>query len=419
MKKLTDLKRRIAAVDPLVVDTMMAVGLALIVCLQVWFVAHPPHPSFPAPPNARAFEVFAGPEHDTGMVPYVLAAAAFLPLALRRKLPWVAFGMTGAAALGYSMSHFPPAFVTLGPMIAVYTASAQAHRRRVGVLALLVFGLVAAVVVFSFSSSIRWVADSVAAFVLIAAATLLGEAARNRREYVAEVEQRAIEAERTREEEARRRVDEERIRIAREVHDIVAHSLSIVTVQAGAAAALLPADPDRARDSIENVRATGKQALSELRSMLDVLRTGEGDAPLAPAADLTLVERLAEPLRDAGLDVSLHVTGDLRAVPAYASVSAYRIVQEALTNVVRHAHASHVRVTITLAGDELALEVIDDGTGAGELGSSAENAGHGIRGMRERVEALAGTFEAGTATAEGGSEGFLVAARIPLSRSGS
>ena len=262
-------------------------------------------------------------------------------------------------------------------------------------------------------SSDRWMAQAVGTFALIAAAMLLGEAARNRRAYIAEVEQRAFDAERTREEEARRRVDEERIRIAREVHDIVAHSLSIVTVQASAAATLLDTDPERARESIDHIRATSKQALGELRSVLDVLRTGEGDAPLAPAADITEVERLLRPMRDTGLAVDLNVHGDLTSVPAFVSVSAYRIVQEALTNTVRHAQATCVRVALSVVAGRLEIEVLDDGSRANDL--PAEPAGHGLRGMRERIEALGGTVVAGPAT----SGGFRVYATIPLSRSAS
>lgn len=410
------MRHLISSMDPMVVDTAIAIGLTVLVCIPIWVFSHPPHPLIPSPPNARDFNVFiARQEVGTNGWAYIWAMMSFLPLAVRRRFPWVAFGLSGASALIYSLSHFPPAFVTLGPMIAIYTTSAQARSRRVGLLGLLVFGLIVAVVVFAFSSSVRWVADSVGAFVLIAAAALLGEAARNRREYIEAVEQRALEAERTREEEALRRVDEERIRIAREVHDIVAHSLSIVTIQAGAAAALLPDHPDRARESIEHVRSTGKRALSELRSMLDVLRTGRGDVPLEPAADLTHIAQLVEPVRQAGLDVVLDVTGDAAEVPAYASVSAYRIVQEALTNVVRHANAARVIVDVAIQGDRLDITVMDDGVAKP---AEADAIGHGIQGMRERVEVLGGSFDAGPNVGDDTSPpGFRVAASIPFSRS--
>ncbi|MRR11059.1 histidine kinase, partial [bacterium] len=265
------IRRRIATADPVVVDVVLAVFLTLLVCLQIWFVAHGRPEGLPLPPNARLERV---EERAPEFLAYIVASCAFLPLAFRRTVPWLAFLLSGAGAAFYSALHAPPAFVTLGPMVALFSLAAYAKRRHSGLIALLVVGVVLAVPVFAFSSSVRWVAEVVGSFVLLAAAALLGEADRNRREYIAEVEARAVQAERTREEEARRRVDEERMHIAREVHDIVAHSLSIVTIQASAAAAQLDTDIAGARESIENVRATGREALAELRSMLDVLRTG-------------------------------------------------------------------------------------------------------------------------------------------------
>jgi len=407
-----DIKERIARLDPLVVDTMVAVGLTLLVCLMVYVVSATRSPGLPQVPNWRAMHP-AGRQASAGIGVYALIALTFMPLAVRRKIPWLALVVSGTAALVYALRPgIPPAPTILAPMIALYTLASGARQRRVGLLALVVIGVMVAVPVFAFSSSVRWVAEAVGSFVMLAAAALLGEAERNRREYIAEVERRAAEAERTREEEALRRVDEERIRIAREVHDIVAHSLSIVTVQAGAAATLLETDPASARDSVENIRATSKNALAELRSMLDVLRTGEGEAPLAPTADVTRVDALAEPLRDAGIAVDVTLEGDVTTLPAYASVSAYRIVQEALTNVLRHAEAHSVRVSVTARPDLLTLSIADDGAGAGS-DAAEPRAGHGLRGMRERVEALGGSLSA----EPGEAGGFTVTASIPLTRS--
>lgn len=413
MNRIADIRERIRRADPLLVDTAIALSLAALACLVIWMFTHerPFGMEIPAAPNFPIGHGFARRPPQDGSA-YLLALLAFLPLALRRKVPWLALVLSGAGALAFELGRMPPAPVILGPMIALYTL-ALCSRRRVGLVAALATGVVFAVSVFALSSSVRWVAEAVGSFVMLAAAALIGMAERNRREYVAEVEQRAAEAERTREEEARRRVDEERIRIAREVHDIVAHSLSIVTVQAAAAAALLPDHPERARESVENVRAAGKQALAELRSMLDVLRTGEGDRPLEPEADLRRVDALVSAVRDAGPDVALETSGDLASVPAYASVSAYRIVQEALTNVVRHAGARTARITIAVAADHLTVAVTDDGAGMPD--DAGDPAGHGIRGMRERVEALGGTFSAGPAM----QGGFAVGATIPLRRSAS
>lgn len=402
------LKSRIDSLDPQWVDIAIALMLAVLVCAQIYGFTNLRQPP-PGMENVIRFQREA-PEMSPDFLVYALASAAFLPLAFRRSVPWLALTLSSAAALAYQLLPTPPAFVTLGPMIAIYTLAAYSSRRRTGLIALLVAGIVLAVPVSAFSGDIRWVADSVSTFAVLAAAALLGEAERNRRSYIAEVEQRALDAERTREEEALRRVDEERIRIAREVHDIVAHSLSIVTVQASAASTLITTDPERASESLEHVRTTAKQALAELRSMLDVLRTGEGDAPLAPAADLARLEALVAPVREAGLKVALEITGDLAAVPAYASVSAYRIVQEALTNTVRHAEAGCVWVRIEAQPETLELRIENDGTTPAPASLSG---GHGIEGMRERVEALGGAFEIGARPAGG----LTVTVSIPLKRS--
>lgn len=403
---ISGIKRRLSTLDPIVVDAAIAVGLTLLVCLQLWLIANF-HPGPPVPPGGARF--WHPEDHEPTLGAYLLVAAVFLPLVWRRRLPWVAVVASGAAMVLYEALPLPPAPIILGPMIALYSLALYARQRRVSLLTLVVVALGVAVPLLVFSAGVRWIVETASALVLLTAAALLGEAARSRREYVAEYERRAMEAERMREEEARRRTDEERMRISREVHDVVAHSLSIVTVQAGAAAALLDDDPARARESIENVRRTAKQALAELRSMLAVLRTPGTDVPLEPAADISHVSRLVDAVRETGLDISLETTGDLAAVPAFAGVSAYRIIQEALTNIVRHAHASRVAVRVHASADALEVAVQDDGAGAQEI---IDTAGHGIAGMRERVEALGGSFSAGTGT----QGGFAVTAVIPLER---
>ncbi len=414
MDSLKNMRTRIANADPLVVDTTVAVVLTVLICglIYAFTLERPPIPNVPNMRMGQRFMQQMQPR--TPWLAYVLAVGTFMPLALRRRVPWLALVLSGSFALAYTLSpSTPPMPVVFAPMLALYTFAAAATKRRSGLMALLVSAVVALVPVFAFSSSVRWVAELVGTFVMLAAAALLGEAERNRREYIAVVEARVAEAERTREEEALRRVDEERIRIAREVHDIVAHSLSIVTVQASAAEALLDAgETDKTREAIQNVRATGKSALAELRSMLDVLRTGEGDAPLTPAADITRIHELAATVRDAGVDVDVVTHGDLSMLPAYAGVSAYRIVQEALTNVVRHSGASSALVEITVGAETLAVAISDNGTGA-TIQDEASLPGHGIHGMRERAEALGGSFSTSALPAGG----FQVAASIPISRS--
>lgn len=399
---ITRIKERVASLDPLVVDLLIAIVLTAVVCLQIWLfeATRPPFIRFPGPEPI-----------DHGILPYVVAATVFMPLALRRKIPWLALLVSGAATIFYSLNMFPTAFTVIGPMIALYSVAAYSRTRRTTLIVLLLAGLAIAIPAFVFSN-VEGVVQTTGLFVILATAAFLGDTTRSRRAYIEEVEQRALEAERTRDEEALRRVDEERIRIAREVHDIVAHSLSIVAVQASAAKTLLDTDPERARESMEHVRATSKHALTELRSMLDVLRTGEGDLPLAPATDLTQLDTLAQPVRDAGFEVDLELNGtDLSTVPAFASVSAYRIVQEALTNAVRHSGGDSVRVSVRVADSRLSVETVDNGRSIPSTGAAG---GHGIRGMRERVVALGGQFEAGPVP-----NGYRVFASIPLSRSSS
>jgi signal transduction histidine kinase len=246
---------------------------------------------------------------------------------------------------------------------------------------------------------------------LLGVAGALGDATRNRRAYVAEVEQRAADAERTRDEEASRRVDEERLHIARELHDITAHSLSIIAVQSGAAAHVIDSNPAEARKSLEAIRRTSRDALDELRAMLGVLRAGEdGDAPLAPAPGLSRLGDLIAPLTEAGYVVSSDIDADLGEIPAVVAGSAYRIVQEALTNVVRHAGMCTVSLTVHRDAEQLLIRVDDDGKSPE---TPLPPGGHGIAGMRERVTALGGTFEA--SPLPGG--GFHVGARLPIARS--
>jgi signal transduction histidine kinase len=403
--------------DPFKLDTLIAVGLTLLVWLQLFFLTAA-RPAFIDPswvrPGPRVGMLLAAQQQATpDWLAYVLAAGVFLPLIIRREVPWLSLVLSGGFATVYALAPLPPAFTLLGPMIAIYSVAAYSKQRHSGLAAVLIGGLIVAAVVFGFTSNVRGAMEIIGAFVMLAAAAFLGDTARSRRDYVAEVEARALAAEQAREEETLRRLEEERIGIAREVHDIVAHSLSIVAVQASAAEAVLDDEPGQARESLQSIRATSTEALGELRSVLDVLRTGTDSAPREPSADLKSLESLAKPVREAGLGVQLDVTGDIGSVPAYASVSAYRIVQESLTNIVRHARADTAQVGIQISRDSLEIEVTDDGRGVDARSLEATD-GHGIRGMSERVEALGGSFSAGPR--DDGS-GFRVAATIPLAGS--
>ncbi len=383
-------------------DGLMAIGLAVFSWAQVSL-------RMPILGRGLPIPVPRGPGHFMRVAPtpltYLLIAAVFLPLAVRRRHPAPVFVVVAVAAALYDWTSNPPALTIVGVLIALYTLGTLVSRRR-----LLLWTAAGAVMVLASSlpaptSEMFW-ADVVRSLAVLMAAALLGDATRNRRAYVAEVERRAEEAERDREEETRRRIDEERLNIARELHDVTAHSLSVIAVQSGAAAHVLDTNPEEARRALVAIRATSRDALQELRAMLGVLRGSDDEtAPLAPSAGLARVGDLIRPLEEAGLHVRLVTSGDFSDVGSLVDLSAYRIVQEALTNVLRHAGRPTVDVRIARDGDVLSVEVADDGT-SGARGTE----GHGIAGMRERATALGGTFEAGPAA--GG--GWHVVARLPV-----
>jgi signal transduction histidine kinase len=362
------------------------------------------------PPLARPFF----PQHHATPLSYVLVVFAFAPLAVRRRLPVTVLAVVTVAVALYQANPNPPSIILLGPLIAMYTVGAERDRKTTVIAA-----VAAATVLFVASQLGADTTNFWPNLVMIAAsmavAATIGDATRSQRAYLAAVEQRAAEAERTRDEEARRRVDEERLRIARELHDVVAHSLSIIAVQSGAAAHVLDSDPAQARRSLDAIRQTSKGALDELRAMLGVLRAeGDADAPLAPVPGLSRIEDLAEPVRAAGYDVSVVTEGSLVDVPTLVDSSAYRVVQEALTNVVRHAGPCSVTVAVRREPGLLSVSVEDDGRGVTAAPSAEQPGGHGLAGMRERVHALGGTFQAGPRS----NGGFVVYAEIPLGTRG-
>ena len=238
------------------------------------------------------------------------------------------------------------------------------------------------------------------------AAWLAGLALSARSQQAIELRARAERAERDREEQARRAVDEERARIARELHDVVAHSVSVMVVQAGGVRRLLDPDQDRQREALLAIEHTGRGALTEMRRMLGVLRTGEPqEGPLAPQPSLEHLDRLVEQVRQAGLAVELEVEGSPVPLAAGVDLSAYRIVQEGLTNTLKHAGpGASAHVLVRYLPERIELEVSNSGEGTGN-----GDAGHGLVGMRERVALYGGTLAAGP----GDNGGYVVRACLP------
>jgi signal transduction histidine kinase len=221
-----------------------------------------------------------------------------------------------------------------------------------------------------------------------------------------EARERAARAEREREERARAAVGEERARIARELHDVVGHSVSLMTVQASAVRRLLRPEQEREREALLIVERTGREALAEMRRMVGVLRRPEEAPALAPQPSLEHLDKLVAQARDAGLTVELHIEGAPRPLPAGVDLTAYRLVQEGLTNAIKHAQAARAQVFVRYGDGGIEVTVSDDGHGGG----SGESGGHGLVGMRERVAVFGGELEAGPRP-EGG---YRLRARLPL-----
>ncbi len=235
----------------------------------------------------------------------------------------------------------------------------------------------------------------------------VGRRYRFRGEYLRLLEERAEHLERERTVEAERAVANERTRIARELHDIVAHQVSLMTVQAGAAKTVAASDPEAATQAMAAVEKAGRQALTEMRHLLDVLRPGKADDELGPQPGVDDLPRLVDEVRDAGLAVSLTTKGPLHDLPVRVGLAVYRIVQEALTNVLKHAGPEpQVDINLRADGDRIQLSIRDDGQGPLALSGG----GHGITGMRERAELLGGTLTAGA----GQDGGFEVRASLPI-----
>jgi signal transduction histidine kinase len=236
---------------------------------------------------------------------------------------------------------------------------------------------------------------------------LVGRTLRNHTALARELAEKAEQAEHARAEDERRAIAAERSRIARELHDVLAHSLSVMVVQSGAARRIVARDPERAAQAAELVRETGREALAELRHLFGPVRRGEGEDLSGPPS-IARVEQLAARARAAGLDVRVEVEGTPVELPPGVDLTAYRVVQEALTNTLKHAGSANAGVTVAYGATELAISIEDDGTpGAGALD---ESGGHGLLGMRERVALYGGEIEAGPRP--GG--GFAVSARLPI-----
>ncbi|MEO3743010.1 sensor histidine kinase [Plantactinospora sp. B5E13] len=342
------------------------------------------------------------------LVSSFLLVVPAMATAARRRLPLVVLGLATVCVLVYQLRGYPGVAPALTVMVALYTAVKGGHRLPAG----------SAVVVILVGGSANELAsvdagglapDVVQRWLLLigwmVAACVAGELSRQRVVHLTHVEQRALDAERTREETARRRATEERLRIARDLHDSLTHSISLINLQASVAVHLAQKRAEPVPEALVTIQEASREALQELRATLKVMRTD--DAPAGGGLDR--LDRLVEGARRAGIPVTVTVTGRLRSLPAPVDRAAYRIVQEALTNVTRHAGPATASVRLRYGDDALAVHIDDDGLATGR---AAAVPGAGLVGMRERVTALGGSLHAGHR--DGG--GFTVQATLPLER---
>lgn len=348
---------------------------------------------------------------------FALSMALLLPLSLRRRWPAGVFAVvTGAAFLQWALA-VPLMPSDVGLLIALYTVAAYGSRVESWVA--LGVGLVGSVLAVQrywlpYSTPGADVLVVLGLFAgVVLAAWASGDLRRTRLLYIETLRGRADQLERERDRETRLATAAERARIAREMHDVVAHGLSVIIVQADGARYAAGEDASVATSALETISATGRQALTEMRRMLGLLRAAEGGpvpaepGGLEPQPGLDQVESLVAHVRGTGLPVELTVRGDVRPLPTLVELTAYRAVQEALTNVLKHAGpASQAWVVLSYDDDELEVQVSDDGRGAAV---SADGPGHGLAGMRERVEVSGGRMRAGPRP--GG--GFEVLVRLP------
>lgn len=372
--------RRVRAGDALVVVAVAAASIGALVVSEE--------------PTARSVDGQA----------FVLLLLMAAPLAVRRRWPTSVVAIVGVVALVSFAVGYPGGPPTLPLLVALYSVAEAGHRWWT-VSVTLVFaggGLVFRAVVEA-DAPVGIALDS-ALFVFV---SFLGDAVHSRRQLAEETRKRFRLAEVEREAESQRRVTEERLRIARELHDVMAHSVTTMSVQAGAALdALDHHSPDRARTVLASMRTASRQAMHELRATVSLLRDSGDDEPVrGPTPTLAQFDELITRVEQAGVQVELTRIGSARALPPAVELTAYRVAQEALTNVIRHAEASTARITLTFAPGRFTIQIEDDGRGPG----SGVVAGFGLRGLQERVEAIGGTLRCRPAPAGG----FRVRADLP------
>lgn len=358
------------------------------------------------------FEIWVEPIFQTGMpgprVPLtLLSAASLVPLLARRTYPLAALSTMclGMLAVGVVGDSDQSTFVLLlGLLMAVYSLAAHATPRNAVIGAAVV--IVAAVLFEAMTFEQKTLVDAVVPMVFLAGVWIGGRQVYRQRQRAGELAEHGALLARTHRLQVDAALTAERTRIARELHDVVAHAISVMGIQAGAARRTLAPGQEAQREALLDVERLGREALAEMQRMLGVLRGGEDDPRTGPLPDLAQIPALVAEARSAGLEVTLDVDRELDRLPAALQLTAYRIVQEALTNVRKHATGSTTHITLARCGEHLEVTVTDDGSGA----TSEPQPGNGLIGMRERVAIHDGTLYAGP----GDERGFVVRAELPV-----
>lgn len=385
---------------PTITDAAIALVLAALALLQLrtyWEIRQPIHPGFAV----------------------ALTLGVILPLTWRRRFPVIVLlAMAGLLLLHRYLDIPEGNFTGNSVALALLSAAAYGGRWR-GWACVLVIGVVLGSTTYELiiadlsefegnqillrTFSLAWT------FVILGATWWFGDVIRTRRLRQFDLEDRTRQLERERGENARRAVLDERVRIARELHDVVAHHVSVMGVQAGAARRVLDRSPDKAREALSTVELSSRQAVNELHRLLGFLRREGESEDLSPQPSMNHLDVLVDQMRDAGMTVEMKIVGDQRPLPSSVDLSSYRIIQEALTNTLKHAGPAQTKVTVTYREDSILLEIVDNGLGAAK-GREKAKGGTGIMGMRERVGLHGGALEVGPLP-EGG---FAVRATLPL-----
>lgn len=389
---------RLRSSNPFVVDGIVA-AVMTIVCAATVFLGNHDNPRF-----------LQDGFREPGALAMLTVLATCGPIVVRRRWPLPALAVSSVGILVHLLASWPQGFLPFATLLLTYTVGEECALR----------GAIAGLGVVVIAIAILGIAnppqlDTASAFGVLfefAAAWAFGVAVRNRRAAATALVRQADERAEAERQGTARVLAEERLLIAQELHDVVAHSMSVIAVQAGVGAHVLDERPDQARAVLETISATSRGTLTEMRRLLGVLRDADGVRSHLPAPGLADLQRLVADVQGAGVPVTLEVDGGIDGVPPGVGLSAYRVVQEALTNVIKHAgKPTHVSVTVRTVPGSLAVEIVDDGRGlvATRNGAAADASGHGLVGMRERVELWGGTLRVGPAP--GG--GYRVSAFLP------